>query len=121
MLNKDLLSRLKRAGALADQRPDLGFVSTGNLALNEVITGDFNKGVPIGGITQFIGESSTAKTVFLTHTLIEAQKAGYYAILNDAENAYSADFAAKLGLDPENLFPSHDLRQPQLEYLDLIL
>lgn len=82
---------------------DLGFVSTGMYALNKVISGDYTKGIPIGMITQFHGEASTAKTVFATHILKDAQAKGYYTMLVDSENAYNPEFAKSLGIDPEKL------------------
>lgn len=33
------------------------WISTGNFALNYLISGDFNKGVPLGKVTVFAGES----------------------------------------------------------------
>jgi len=102
-MNKAVLEKLKNAGLLSEQVPDMGFVSTGSYALNKIISGDYSKGVPIGMITQIHGEASTAKTVFATHILKEAQAQGYYTMLVDSENAYNPDFAVHLGLDPEKL------------------
>ena len=102
-MNTDVLNRLKNAGLLSEQNPDMGFVSTGSYALNKVISGDYTKGVPIGMITQFHGEASTAKTVFATHILKEAQEKGYYTMLVDSENAYNPVFAKSLGIDPAKL------------------
>lgn len=100
---EDVLKSLKNIGLLSEQGSSLGFVSTGSYALNKVISGDYSKGVPIGMITQFIGASSSAKTVFATHILKEAQEAGYYSVLVDSENAYNSKFAESLGLDPKRL------------------
>ena len=102
-MDQSVLKRLKNAGLLSEQIPDLGFVSTGSYSLNKVISGDYTKGIPIGMITQFHGEASTAKTVFATHVLKEAQAQGYYSMLVDSENAYNAQFAQHLGLDPKKL------------------
>ena len=102
-MDKDVLKRLKNAGLLSEQVPDLGFVGTGSYALNKIISGDYTKGIPIGMITQFIGESSTAKTVFGTHILKEAQAKGYYSMMVDSENAYNPEFATHLGIDPDTL------------------
>ena len=102
-MDNAVLARLKNAGLLSEQVPDLGFVSTGSYALNKVISGDYTKGIPVGMITQFHGEASTAKTVFATHILKEAQEKGYYAMLVDSENAYNPEFAKHLGLNPEKL------------------
>ena len=102
-MNEDVLRRLKNAGLLSEALPDLGFVSTGSYAINKMITGAYDKGIPIGMITQFHGEAATAKTVFVTHVLKEAQALGYYTMLVDSENAYNSEFAAKLGIDPTKL------------------
>lgn len=105
-MNKDVLAKLKSSGLLSEQICDLGFVPTGSYALNKIISGDYNKGIPIGMITQFIGESSTAKTVFATHILREAQALGHYTVLIDSENTFNSDFAETLGLDPARLLYS---------------
>jgi len=101
-----VLKRLKNAGLLSEQVPDMGFVSTGSFALNKVISGDYTKGIPVGMITQFHGEASTAKTVFATHILKEAQEKDYYTMLVDSENAYNPEFAEHLGIDPKKLIYS---------------
>ena len=105
-MNSDVIKRLKNAGLLSEQAHDLGFVSTGSYALNKVISGNYMNGIPIGQISQFHGESSTAKTVFATHILKEAQSKGYYSMLVDSENAYNPTFAKTLGIDPERLIYS---------------
>lgn len=102
-MDQSIIKKLKTAGLLSDTQTDLGFISTGSYALNKIISGDYTKGIPIGMITQFHGEASTAKTVFATHILREAQKLGHYTMLVDSENAYNPDFARKLGIDPEKL------------------
>jgi len=102
-MNDEVLQRLQNAGLLSDQELNLGNVPTGSYALNKIISGDYHKGIPIGMITQIHGEASTAKTVFATHILKEAQQKGYYTLLVDSENAYSTEFASALGIDPTKL------------------
>jgi len=102
MAKDDLIERLRSNGLLLEKQK-YEFLHTGSFALNKIISGSYNKGIPMGAITQFHGESSTAKTVFVTHILREAQKKGYYAGLADSENAFSPDFATSLGLDTEKL------------------
>jgi len=63
-MDNAVLNRLKNAGLLSEQTPDMGFVSTGSFALNKVISGDYTKGIPIGMITQFHGEASTDEDSF---------------------------------------------------------
>ena len=100
---QDVLSRLTSAGLLSAEKMDLGYVSTGVFALNKVVSGKYGGGYPIGGITEIIGESSTGKTIFITHAFKEAQKLGYYTILIDNEFAYSPAFAETLGVDTSKL------------------
>lgn len=105
-MNQEILDKLNNAGLLSEQVADQGFVSTGSYALNRLISGSYKKGIPIGMVTQFIGEASTAKTVFATHILKEAQAKGYYTMLVDSENAYNPIFAKSLGIDPKKLIYS---------------
>lgn len=104
-MNKELLERLKGTVTL-NEIGDVKYISTGSYALNKVITGRYDGGVPIGAITQLRGNSSTGKTLFATSILKEAQRLGYYAKLLDAENAFSREFAQKIGIDPDTLLYS---------------
>lgn len=106
MLNQEILEKLKNPQTLEKADTTLGFISTGCLALNKIISGNYTDGIPIGAITQLRGDSSTGKTLFLTSILIEAQKNGYFTKLLDAENAYNEEFARMLGLDPKQLLYS---------------
>ena len=99
----DICKELENASVLSDESQIFGFVDSGSRALNKIISGKYDGGYPIGSITEIYGESSTAKTVFLTHAFIGAQAKGYYSIMVDNEHAYSPSFAEKLGLDPKNL------------------
>jgi recombination protein RecA len=100
---QEVLSRLTSAGLLSSEKMDLGYVPTGIYALNKVVSGKYSGGYPIGGLTEIIGESSTGKTIFITHAFKEAQRLGYYTILIDNEFAYSPAFAETLGVDTSKL------------------
>jgi recombination protein RecA len=64
------------------------WVSTGNYALNYLISGQFDRGVPIGKVTVFAGESGAGKSFICSGNLIRnAQEQGIYVILVDTENA----------------------------------
>ena len=106
MLNREILEKLKNPQTLQETETSLGWISTGSLALNRIISGNYDQGIPVGAITQLRGDSSTGKTLFLTSILIEAQKKGYFTKLVDAENAYNETFARALGLDPSLLLYS---------------
>tara|TARA_R100000030_G_C3241920_1_gene120819 strand:- start:328 stop:1302 length:975 start_codon:yes stop_codon:yes gene_type:complete len=99
----DICKRLDGANLLSEEGQVFGFVDSGSYALNKIISGDYNGGFPIGGITEIYGESSTAKTVFLTHAFKGAQEQGYYTVMVDNEHAYSPSFAKILGVDSEKL------------------
>jgi len=99
----DICRRLDNAAVLSEESQVFGFVDSGSLALNKIISGEYTGGYPIGAITEIYGESSTAKTVFLTHAFIGAQKQGFYTVMIDNEHAYSPSFAEKLGVDSDNL------------------
>ena len=100
---KDICQELENASVLSEESQVFGYVDSGSYALNKIISGDYNGGYPIGSITEIYGESSTAKTVFLTHAFIGAQKKGYHCVMIDNEHAYSPSFAEKLGIDSDKL------------------
>lgn len=99
----DICKRLDGANLLSEEGQVFGYVDSGSYALNKIISGKYDGGFPIGGITEIYGESSTAKTVFLTHAFVGAQKKGYYTVMVDNEHAYSPSFASILGVDSEKL------------------
>ena len=64
------------------------WVSTGNYALNYLISGDFHKGVPLGKVTVFAGESGSGKSYFCSANIVKAaQEQGIFVVLIDSENA----------------------------------
>lgn len=99
----DICKDLEGATILSEDEQVFGYVDSGSYALNKIISGKFNGGYPIGAITEIFGESSTAKTVFVTHAFVGAQEKGYYTVLIDNEQAYSPAFAKKLGVNTEKV------------------
>lgn len=76
------------------------WVSTGNYALNYLISGDFNKGVPLGKVTVFAGESGAGKSYICSGNLIRhAQEQGIYVVLVDSENALDEQWLKDLNVD----------------------
>ena len=76
------------------------WISTGNFALNYLISGDFNRGIPLGKVTVFAGESGAGKSYICSGNLIKhAQAQGIYPILIDSENALDEDWLKALGVD----------------------
>ena len=76
------------------------WVSTGNYALNFRISSDFNKGVPLGKVTVFAGESGAGKSYICSGNLVKhAQEAGIFVVLIDSENALDEKWLHALGVD----------------------
>jgi len=76
------------------------WISTGNYTLNYLISGDFKKGVPLGKVTVFAGESGAGKSFICSGNLIRhAQEQGIYCILIDTENALDEAWLHALGVD----------------------
>lgn len=76
------------------------WISTGNYALNYRISGDFRKGIPLGKVTMFAGESGSGKSFIVSGNIIrEAQKQGIFVVLIDSENALDSDWLHALGVD----------------------
>ena len=76
------------------------WISTGNYTLNKLISGDFNKGVPLGKVTVFAGESGAGKSFICAGNLVrEAQKQGIFCVLIDSENALDEKWLKALDVD----------------------
>jgi len=75
------------------------WISTGNYALNYLISGDFNKGVPLGKVTVFAGESGSGKSFICSGNLVRhAQEQGIFVVLIDSENALDEAWLHALGV-----------------------
>ena len=76
------------------------WISTGNYALNYLISGDFNKGVPLGKVSVLAGESGAGKSYIASGNIIKnAQEQGIFVILIDSENALDEQWLQALQVD----------------------
>lgn len=76
------------------------WISTGNYALNYIISGDFYKGIPLGKVTVFAGESGAGKSYICSGNIIKnAQEQGIFVVLVDTENALDKSWLMNLGVD----------------------
>jgi RecA/RadA recombinase len=65
-----------------------------------LISGDFNKGIPLGKVTVFAGESGAGKSYICSGNIVRhAQEQGIYVVLVDSENALDEDWLKALGVD----------------------
>ena len=76
------------------------WISTGNYALNYLVSGDFNKGVPLGKVTVFAGESGAGKSYICAGNIVKAaQEQGIFVVLIDSENALDEAWLHALDVD----------------------
>jgi len=78
-------------------------VPTGSLALDAALGVG---GIPRGRVIEIFGPESSGKTTLATHCIAEAQKLGGTCAFIDAEHAFDALYAQKLGVDIDALLMS---------------
>ena len=76
------------------------WISTGSYALNYLVSGDFHKGVPLGKVTVFAGESGAGKSYICAGNIVKAaQEQGIFVVLIDSENALEEAWLQALQVD----------------------
>lgn len=76
------------------------WISTGNFALNKKISGFFDRGIPLGKISMFAGESGSGKSFICSGSVVKhAQEMGIYCVVIDSENALDEDWLKAVGVD----------------------
>lgn len=86
-----------------DSIQEIEVIPTGSIALNAALGVG---GYPRGRVVEIYGPESSGKTTLAIHAIAQAQKAGGIAAFIDAEHAFDRFYAAKLGVDVENLWIS---------------
>lgn len=98
---------------------DLDIISTGSLGLDVALGVG---GLPKGRIVEIYGPESSGKTTLTLHAIAECQKAGGTAAFVDAEHALDPSYAAKLGVDVDELLVSQpDTGEQALEITDMLV
>ena len=92
---------IMKLGDVASQSVDV--IPTGCLPLDMALG---IGGIPRGRIIEIYGPESSGKTTVSLHMIAEAQKLGGTAAFIDAEHALDPVYAARLGVDIENLYVS---------------
>src|SRR6266478_7905258 len=94
-------------------------IPTGSIAL------DLALGVgciPRGRITEIYGPEASGKTTLCQHIIASAQRSGGYAAFIDAEHALDRTYAARCGVDINNLLISQpDTGEQALEIVDALI
>jgi len=102
-----------------NRRMDIESISTGSLMLDLALG---IGGLPRGRIIEIYGTESSGKTTISLQAVAEAQKAGGIAAFIDAEHAFDRFYAAKLGVDVDNLLISQpDNGEQALEIADQLI
>jgi recombination protein RecA len=94
-------------------------IPTGSLALDLAIG---IGGIPRGRITELYGPESAGKTTLAQHVLAEAQKMGGVAAFVDTEHALDPSYAAKCGVNLDDLYISQpDTGEQALEIVEALV
>lgn len=93
--------------------------STGSLGLDVALG---IGGLPRGRIVEIYGPESSGKTTLTLHAVAECQKQGGTAAFIDAEHALDPTYAAKLGVNIDDLLVSQpDTGEEALEICDMLV
>ena len=94
-------------------------VSTGSLGLDIALG---IGGLPRGRVVEIYGPEGTGKTTLALHVIAEAQRKGGTGAFIDAEHVLDPNYAAKLGVDVEELLISQpDTGEQALEITDTLV
>ncbi len=94
-------------------------ISTGSIGLDIALG---IGGLPRGRVVEIYGPESSGKTTVAIHVIAEAQKKGGMCAIIDAEHAFDASYAKRLGVDVDNLLISQpDYGEQGLEIADRLI
>lgn len=97
----------------------IGVIPTGSLPLDIALG---IGGVPRGRIVEIYGPESSGKTTIALHVIAEAQAAGGIVAFIDAEHALDPVYAAKIGVDVDEMLISQpDTGEQALEICDMLV
>src|SRR5688572_8293729 len=100
-------------------RVPLEVIPTGSIALDLALG---IGGLPRGRVVEIYGPESSGKTTVALHAIANAQAAGGICAFIDAEHALDPDYAARLGVDTDNLLVSQpDNGEQALEIADMLV
>ncbi|HKQ13313.1 MAG TPA: recombinase RecA [Steroidobacteraceae bacterium] len=103
----------------ATENYDVEAVSTGSLGLDIALGVG---GLPRGRVVEIYGPESSGKTTLTLQVIAEAQRTGGTAAFVDAEHALDPVYAAKLGVNVQDLLVSQpDTGEQALEITDMLV
>ena len=108
------IMKLGQAGHL-----NVKVIPTGSLALDIALGVG---GIPCGRVTEIFGPESSGKTTLCQHIIAEAQKMGGVAAFIDVEHALDAVYAARCGVNVDELYISQpDTGEQALEIAEALV
>ncbi|HEX5690745.1 MAG TPA: recombinase RecA [Roseiflexaceae bacterium] len=103
----------------ASSKLSIEVIPTGAIALDIALGVG---GVPRGRVVEIYGPESSGKTTLAQHIVAQAQKMGGVAAFIDAEHAFDPLYAARCGVDVENLLVSQpDFGEQALEICETLV
>jgi len=103
----------------AQPRPRIDVIPTGSLALDNALGVG---GVPRGRVMEIYGPESSGKTTVCQHIIAQAQQMGGVAAFIDVEHALDPEYAARCGVDVDNLLLSQpDTGEQALEICEALV
>ena len=102
-----------------EDRVAVEVIPTGSIALDIALG---IGGLPRGRVVEIYGPESSGKTTLAIHAIASVQASGGIAAFIDAEHAFDPEYAAKLGVDIDNLLVSQpDTGEQALEIADMLI
>jgi len=102
-----------------DLHVDAPCIPTGSISLDLALGG---RGLPRGRVAEFFGPEASGKTTLGLSVIANAQRLGGVAAFIDAEHAFDAAWARRIGVDLESLLISQpDTGEQALEICDLLV
>ncbi len=98
---------------------DIPAIPTGSLSLDAALGVG---GLPRGRVVEIFGPESSGKTTLALHVIAEAQRRNGMAAFVDAEHALDAGYAARLGVNTDDLLVSQpDSGEQALEITEVLI
>ncbi len=101
------------------QKTCVDAISTGSIQIDEALG---TNGFPRGRIIEVFGPESSGKTTLTLHAIAQAQLAGGTCAFIDAEHALDPDYAARIGINIDNLIISQpDYGEQAIDIAEMLI
>ncbi len=102
-IDKFKRSVTKSTGITSGYHDPKTWISTGNFAVNKLISSSYFRGIPLSKVSVLAGESGSGKSYLACGSLMKnAINDGVMCVLLDSEYAIDAEWLRNVGIDPEN-------------------